>query len=338
MAYTIEVYSFRQKAETNPITYALYIMFFPQLLAGPIERPQHLLPQLNATHSFDGVKLESGLRLMLWGFFKKLAIADVLALTVNQIFSHPSEYQGFAILLGAYFFSIQLYCDFSGYSDIARGAARILGIDLVENFRFPLLAQSVREYWSRWHLSLLGWFRDYVYLPLGGSRRSKAVNFRNLMVVFLLSGLWHGANWTFVVWGFLNGLYIALGRTLRLKFNENWKYLNIFFSFHLISLSYIFFRSSSVSIAISMIEGIFGSGWKAPESFDYRLSLAGTLLCSLLLLFEFLERRFAGVTWLDGKSIFTRGTAYYLLLMVTLGISFFGNTLSNEQPFIYFQF
>ncbi|HSU69728.1 MAG TPA: MBOAT family O-acyltransferase, partial [Tepidisphaeraceae bacterium] len=209
MSYTIEVYRGNQKAERNLGIYALYVMFYPQLVAGPIERPQNLLHQFREHHVFDSDRVFSGLRLMLWGFFKKLVVADRIAPLVDSVYLHPHEYGGGWIVLGTYLFAIQIYCDFSGYSDVAIGAARVLGFRLMTNFDRPYAATSVAEFWRRWHISLSTWFRDYLYVPLGGSRVSFVRWAFNILVVFIVSGLWHGAAWTFLIWGALHGVFLV---------------------------------------------------------------------------------------------------------------------------------
>jgi D-alanyl-lipoteichoic acid acyltransferase DltB (MBOAT superfamily) len=201
LSYTIEVYRGRYPAERHLGIFALYVMFFPQLVAGPIERPAHLLPQFREDHRFDPAKARDGLRLMAWGLLKKVVIADRLAIITNQVFLAPTTYAGPHLTLATLAFAYQIYCDFSGYTDIARGSARVIGFELRRNFNSPYAAASVQEFWRRWHMSLSTWFRDYVYIPLGGSRQGDARRDRNVIVTFLASALWHGANWTFLVWG-----------------------------------------------------------------------------------------------------------------------------------------
>jgi D-alanyl-lipoteichoic acid acyltransferase DltB (MBOAT superfamily) len=212
LSYVIEVYRRQQKAESNFITYATYVMFFPQLVAGPIERPQNLLHQFHEHHRFEYERVVSGLKRMAWGFFKKLVIADRLALYVNDVYAAPDQATGLQLTLATVFFAYQIYCDFSGYSDIAIGSARVLGFKLMENFDRPYASRSISEFWTRWHISLSSWFRDYVYIPLGGNRVSRARHYGNLLFTFSISGLWHGAAWTYVVWGTLNGVYLILGQ------------------------------------------------------------------------------------------------------------------------------
>lgn len=212
LSYVIEVYRGRQRAERDFTIFATYVMFFPQMVAGPIERPQNLLSQFRERHSFDYDMASSGLKRMAWGFFKKLVIADRLALYVNDVYGAPENFNGLQLTLATVFFAYQIYCDFSGYSDIAVGSARVLGFRLMENFQTPYAAASVGEFWRRWHISLSTWFRDYVYIPLGGSKVSPLRQAVNVLITFAASGLWHGANWTYVVWGLINGGYILIER------------------------------------------------------------------------------------------------------------------------------
>jgi alginate O-acetyltransferase complex protein AlgI len=269
MSYTFEVYYRRQPAERHLGIYALYVLFYPQLVAGPIERPQNLIHQFREKHTFDCARVASGLQQMMWGFFKKILIADRLALYSDAVFNHVPQHSGLDLLLGTYCFAIQIYCDFSGYSDIALGAARVMGFNLMTNFQMPYLAQSVREFWQRWHISLSSWFRDYLYVPLGGSRVSTVHWYRNILLTFLLSGLWHGANWTFIVWGALHGFYLIAGARLAgvrnrtktlLGLDRLPEALNRAFrmavTFHLVLVAWIFFRADTVSEAFTVLRAI----------------------------------------------------------------------------------
>jgi D-alanyl-lipoteichoic acid acyltransferase DltB (MBOAT superfamily) len=211
LSYVVEVYRGKQPAERNLIVYATYVMFFPQLVAGPIERPQNLLHQFRERHAFEYSLVTAGLKRMAWGFFKKLVIADRLALYVNDVYSAPRHFNGLQLTIATFFFAYQIYCDFSGYSDIAIGAAQVLGFRLMENFNTPYYSLSVSEFWRRWHISLSTWFKDYLYIPLGGSRVPTRRHITNLLITFGISGLWHGANWTYVIWGLLNGTYLIVG-------------------------------------------------------------------------------------------------------------------------------
>jgi D-alanyl-lipoteichoic acid acyltransferase DltB (MBOAT superfamily) len=210
LSYVIEVYKGHQKAERHLGIYALYVMFFPQLVAGPIERPQNLLHQIREQHIIKYDRVIYGLELMLWGFFQKIVVADRLSLMVNPIYNHVHDYNGLSLIIATLFFSIQIYCDFAGYSNIAIGSAKILGFSLMNNFKQPYLASSVTDFWRKWHISLSTWFRDYIYIPLGGNRVGKFKLYRNILITFLISGLWHGANWTFIIWGALHGTYIII--------------------------------------------------------------------------------------------------------------------------------
>lgn len=260
MSYTIEVYHGRQKAERHLGLYALYVLYYPQLVAGPIERPQNLLPQLHGKHDFNFERFLSGLRLMLWGFFKKLVIADRIAYLIKPVFDAPHHYEGMSILISASLFSIQIYCDFSGYTDIARGASRIMGIELMKNFNAPYLSKSMSEFWRRWHISLSTWFKEYLYFPLGGNRKGTGKTIRNIMIVFLLSGLWHGADWSFVGWGFFHGLLLVAGILMAILWKKKQSsqnavtgFLNAFFIFMLVTFLWIFFRAADFNTALFMI-------------------------------------------------------------------------------------
>ncbi|HEV2274147.1 MAG TPA: MBOAT family O-acyltransferase, partial [Acidobacteriaceae bacterium] len=261
MSYTIEVYRRKVPAEKRLLEYALYVAFFPQMVAGPIERPNQLLPQFHREPKISPGKIRSGLAQALWGLFKKIVIADNVSEFVKLIYSAPSHYDGAALLLATTLFSLQIYCDFSGYTDMALGLARMMGYELVVNFRQPYFSRSIGEFWRRWHISLSTWFRDYVYIPLGGNRVSAPRHWFNLMATFVISGLWHGANWTFVAWGFLHGVYLIVAQTAspyaaRLgkavgaeRFPRLLSASKIFVTFALVTLAWIFFRASTVGDA-----------------------------------------------------------------------------------------
>jgi D-alanyl-lipoteichoic acid acyltransferase DltB (MBOAT superfamily) len=214
LSYTIDVYRGKKKAERHLGIFAVYVAFFPQLVAGPIERSIHLMPQFKEEHKLIYSNVSAGIKLMLWGYFKKLVIADRAALLVNTVYNNPEDYTGFPLWAATYLFAFQIFCDFSAYSDIARGSARVMGFDLMKNFRRPYFAHNIGEFWHNWHISLSTWFRDYVYIPLGGNRVSKLRYYFNIMAVFLTSGLWHGANWTFIFWGGLHGIYHVITHQL----------------------------------------------------------------------------------------------------------------------------
>jgi D-alanyl-lipoteichoic acid acyltransferase DltB (MBOAT superfamily) len=358
MSYTIEVYRGHYKAERHLGIYALYVMFYPQLVAGPIERPQNLLPQFHTKHDPDPKRITEGLRIMLWGFFKKIVIADNLAVLVTIVFKTPSHFEGPMLLLACAGFFFQLYCDFSGYSDIAIGSARVMGIHLMKNFDRPYAAASTSEFWRRWHISLSTWFKDYVFVPLGGSRTTPFQTCRNLMIVFLLSGLWHGAAWPFVIWGFLNGLYLSLS-ILTVNVRQKvvrWTGLDHAAGFHravkigitfaLISFSLIFFRAESIRDACYIVSHLFSGIHKAldlsfwlsmfnEEVVGLRKSqLAYTVFfIAVMIWVEGLRAEKTPHGFLAQKPTFWRWAVYYA---VAFAILFLGN-YENRQ-FIYFQF
>ncbi len=276
LSYVIDIYNKKIKPEKNIIDYSLFVSFFPLLVAGPIERATHLLPQLKHRRVFNYHQATDGLRQILWGLFKKMVIADNCATYANDIFSHADQYNGSLLILGAVFFAIQIYGDFSGYSDIAIGTARLFGIDLFRNFAFPYFSRDIAEFWRRWHISLSSWFRDYLYIPLGGSRSSKWKKVRNVFIIFIVSGFWHGANWTFIAWGCLNAFFIL--PSILLKSNRNnldivargkWlpsvsELVQILITFGLTVFAWIFFRTETVMKAFSFIGNIFTGLYQHP--------------------------------------------------------------------------
>jgi D-alanyl-lipoteichoic acid acyltransferase DltB (MBOAT superfamily) len=347
MSYVIEVYRGAQPVERSLLRFALYVMFYPQLVAGPIERPQNLLPQFRIEHTFDYDQAKRGLQLMAWGLFKKVAIADRLAPGVNAVYADPAAYSGSAALMATYLFAVQIYCDFSGYSDIAIGAAQVMGFRLMRNFDRPYASQSIGEFWRRWHISLSTWFRDYVYIPLGGSRRSTARHAFNLMAVFTLSGLWHGADWTFVVWGALNGLYlvtsVAFGGVRRsmvgLSGLARVPWLHAFvrwaITFHLIVLSWIFFRASSMGDALTTLRAIVSNAPGLALPYDIMGGRTAVVIAiGMLVVPEVLQSRIGIRDFISGRPAFARWPAYVALVMMFLLL---GNFASPQQ-FIYFQF
>jgi alginate O-acetyltransferase complex protein AlgI len=263
--YTIDVYRRKREPERHLGIFALYVAFFPQLLSGPISRSISLIPQLYQRHDFDYNRLVNGLQLMLWGFFKKIVIADRLSILVNKVYDSPSQYDGIAFIIATYFFAFQIYCDFSGYSDIAIGCAEVMGIELMQNFRNPYHSKSINEFWKRWHISLTSWFRDYVWMVL------KWPWYYSIMFVFLLSGLWHGANWTYLIWGALNGFYLLfaiwsselrneISRQLKItSFPRLRRAFKVLATFHLIWFGWIFFRANSISDALYIIRHLFSN-------------------------------------------------------------------------------
>lgn len=253
MSYTIEVFRGTVKAERHIGIYALYVLFYPQLVAGPVERPQNILPQLHQHNKLDSQNILEGLRLMVWGFFKKLVIADKVALYVAIVYNHPQQYHWLNVLIAILFFSIQIYADFSGYTDIARGAARVMGYELMINFNRPFLSGNIREFWRRWHISLSSWFRDYVYIPIGGSRGSKLKVIMALLVVFVLSGFWHGAGWNFIVWGLLHAIFVIVSYLIFTQKNKT-NFIGVLITNLLVAYAFIFFRNTSVQQSIDIIQ------------------------------------------------------------------------------------
>jgi alginate O-acetyltransferase complex protein AlgI len=345
MSYTIEVYRGNQKAERHFGIYALYVMFYPQLVAGPIERPQNLLHQFREKHPLDSDRIFAGLKIMIWGFFKKLVIADRLGIYVNVAYENVPQQDGMTLLLATFFFSFQIYCDFSGYSDIAIGAAKVMGFNLMTNFRRPIFAKTTGEFWKRWHISLSTWFKDYLYFPLGGNRVSHSRLYFNLMIVFLISGLWHGANWTYIIWGGINGFYLVFAiitKKYRDKFNtitriNKFPWLFILYqtaiTFCLITFSRIFFRAKSVEDALTIIKKIFtfkGSIFHSGTA----IIIYSFLAISFLLVAEIKKEFYSGTFTLSHhKNLFVR-TAFYSLLVIIILI--FG--VFDGGQFIYFQF
>jgi alginate O-acetyltransferase complex protein AlgI len=347
MSYTIEVYRGNQKAERHFGIYALYVMFYPQLVAGPIERPQNILHQFYEKHDITYDNFSNGFKLILWGFFKKLVIADRLSIYVSTIYEKPGHHTSSSLLLATVFFSFQIYCDFSGYSDIALGTARVMGFKLMTNFNRPYLAKSVSAFWRRWHISLSTWFTDYLYISIGGNRVSVPRWYLNLFLVFLVSGLWHGANWTFVMWGGLNGLYLVLAIVLRPitnrveSMNVHNKFLKLFFrliktgsTFILIAFSWIFFRAGSISDAFLIINRMFTAHGPLFFSNNYKLIIYPILGILILLGFEINQELNHGQSsFFQNRSPVVRMATYSFLLIMILLIGVF-----DGGQFIYFQF
>lgn len=347
LSYCIDVYRGNIKAEKHFGYYATFVSFFPQLVAGPIERPDNLLPQLRKEKEFDYNKAVYGLKLMTVGFFKKIVIADNLAYYVDMVYNDLSYYQGFALVLAAFFFTIQIYCDFSGYSDIAKGSAKLLNIDLMDNFKTPYFSTTIKEFWSRWHISLSSWFKDYVYIPLGGNRCSKLRHYFNLLATFLVSGLWHGANITFVIWGGIHGLLQILEDIFHIKKNTktysfSW-FIRVILVFMLMSITWVFFRASNLHDALYIfrhmfdgitnlrsyiVSGLYSFGVKAP----YLLTMLAIYLIPLFII-DYINVKYDALTILNNKPIAIRYLAYFVLLLMILLLHYVG-----EVNFIYFQF
>lgn len=343
LSYSIDIYRRKLEPTKDVIAFAAFVSFFPQLVAGPIERATHLLPQFYIKRHFEYHKAVDGLRQILWGLFKKVVIADNCAQFVNLIFDNYTNYSGSTLVLGAVFFAFQIYGDFSGYSDIAIGTARLFGFDLKQNFAFPYFSRDIAEFWRRWHMSLTTWFRDYLYIPLGGSRGSKWNQVRNVFIIFLVSGFWHGANWTFVVWGLLNAVYFLP----LLLFNKNRvhtdvvaehrflpsvkEFLNIMITFFITTLAWIFFRANTITEALDYLGRLI----------DRSMLSIPQVRPTFLIVFIGL---FIGIEWLGRRQLYAletlwlgypkpvRWALYYLIVML---IFLYGG---KEQEFIYFQF
>ena len=337
LSYTIDIYRKQLESTKNFVGFLTYVSFFPQLVAGPIERARNLLPQFFTKRNFSYEQGRDGLRQILWGLFKKIVIADTCAIFATEIFSNHTEYGSVTLLIGALCFTFQIYGDFSGYSDIAIGTAKLFGFKLRTNFRYPYFSRDIAEFWRRWHISLSSWFRDYLYIPLGGSDGTFQRTIINVFIIFLVSGFWHGANWTFVAWGGLNALFIA--PIFLLKRNRNnldnvdnfwpgWRnFFNILLTFSLTTLAWVFFRAENLPHAFEYISGIFSFKGGKPYGGDY-LPLA-----AIMLIWEWVMRkRDFGLDFTDKIPRWLRWVLYYLIIWLIL--YFFG----EEKEFIYFQF
>lgn len=357
LSYTMDVYRHDVTVEKNFLKYALFVSFFPQLVAGPIERSSNLIHQISERHYFDSRRVVNGLLLMLWGFFQKMVIADRAALLVDTVYNDPyaANHTGIVVVIATVLFAIQVYCDFSSYSDIARGAAEVMGFSLMKNFDTPYFSQSVAEFWRRWHISLSTWFRDYLYIPLGGNRKGAIRKNINLMIVFVVSGLWHGASWNFVIWGALNGLYQIVGaitRPWRKKITEKmnlhsehiiavvWRML---ITFALINLSWVFFRASTVTDAFVLLGNMFSLGRISFDAlFAFGLDKWDTLVLGLALVVLFVisvakYRKLAIREWILSRSLWFQYAVYLAGIFSIMIFGIYGSGYDAAQ-FIYFQF
>ncbi len=342
LSYVIDIYQKKIKAETNFIDYSLFVSYFPLLVAGPIERATHLLPQVKVKREFDFEKAKQGVHQIIWGLVKKIVIADTCALYANEIFDHYDTMNSLSLVLGAIYFAFQIYGDFSGYSDIALGTSKLFGIDLLRNFNYPYFSRDIAEFWRRWHISLSSWFRDYLYIPLGGSKGGIGSKVRNTFIIFLVSGFWHGANWTFIVWGLINAIYflpLLLFNKNRIHLESatlNWNFssvktvLSIIITFALTCLAWIFFRSKTITDAFAYIKRIFanhsfGSQYFNFERYNYEL----VVLLAFFVIIEWNNRN--KIEPLSGKWSWFKMVASIMALMA-LGV------YSDYKAFIYFQF
>jgi len=349
VGYVVDVYRKTVPAEEHFGKYAAFVAFFPQLLAGPITRTDKLLPQIKNGTSLDYRKASYGLKLMAWGYFKKVVISDTLAQYVNQVYDAPSDYAGFVFILVTLMFGIQIYCDFSGYSDIALGVAKLFGIDLQQNFNTPYFSASIKEFWSRWHISLSTWFRDYVYIPLGGNRCSKAKHWRNLLITFLVSGLWHGAAWNFVIWGLLHGAAqiveaILIKNRRSLNRDRSWKtWLSVLFVFIFTTVAWFFFRIPNAESAMIMLQKAFvniqnpltylSMGFKSLKIYT-TASVRLSVMAVLLVTYDYFSLKHDVIEKISSLPRVARWSIY-------LGFSFLILLLyppNSGGEFIYFQF
>ena len=342
LSYSIDVYKSRIKAENNFIDYALFVSYFPLLVAGPIERATHLLPQVKTKRVFNFKQAKEGIFMIVWGLVKKVVIADTCATYANAIFDHYESMNSLSLALGAVFFAFQIYGDFSGYSDMAIGISKLFGIELLRNFNYPYFSRDIAEFWRRWHISLSSWFRDYVYIPLGGSKGSKLKQVQNVFIIFLLSGFWHGANWTYIAWGFLNALYflpLLLQNknrsnietiTLKLNFDSFKTVFQILFTFILTCFAWIFFRANSITAAFDYIKLLFTNGtfeWQylANRRYNYEI----IMLIILFIVVEWNTRT---------KQEPISGKQSMLKLIICIASLLALGTYSDYKEFIYFQF
>lgn len=358
LSYTMDVYRKDIYVEKNLLKYALFVSFFPQLVAGPIERSKNLLVQISRRHYFDYERVKRGLLLMLWGLFLKLVVADRVAVIVNKVYNSYGEYEGLILVLATLFFGIQIYCDFASYSLIAKGSAEVMGFQLMDNFHQPYLARSIGEFWRRWHISLSTWFRDYLYIPLGGNRKGNPRKYLNIMIVFLVSGLWHGANWTFVVWGFLHGFFQVIGQVTkpaRVKIAEvlnidmgsySYRLMQTIITYILVNFAWIFFRAPGIRAAKGIINNIFviWNPWILTDGTLYTLGLsAGSFwvgISSIVLLLGVSIAQYNGIHIREefGKQgLVFRWSITLALIFSIIIFGIYGPGYSASQ-FIYFQF
>ena len=347
LSYVIDVYRGDIPAEHHLGIYATFVSFFPQLVAGPIERAGNLLPQIRAEHRFDYEQATYGLKIMAWGFFKKIVVADMLILYISKVYSFPQGYHGFALVIAAAIFPFQIYCDFSGYSDIAIGAAKLMGIDLMANFKSPYFSQSIREYWSRWHISLSAWFRDYVYIPLGGNRVGKAHHCFNLLVTFLASGLWHGANWTYVIWGGLHGIAQVFETFfIPKKYRQSTgivRWLRIAGVYLFCVFAFIIFASNSIGASLYVLGHLFDN-ISSPIAYLYngfvdigmgKLALMEALVFIIILeVYDYLSLKRDVIMLLSRQKTIIRWTVYVCFMLMVI----FFSQKGVATEFVYFQF
>lgn len=351
LSYSIDVYRGNIKAERNFFYYALFVSFFPQLVAGPIERPDNLLPQLHAEHKFNADDLYLGAKRMMAGFFKKIVVADTVAVYVNAVYNNPSETSTLSIVIATILFAVQIYCDFSGYTDIAIGCARVMGYRLMQNFNRPYSAENIRDFWARWHISLSSWFKDYLYIPLGGNRKGYVRWLVNLFIVFLVSGLWHGAEWTFLLWGLLHGIYRVVG-ALTHKAREKWyaslgidtatrpvRAFRTAVTFALVCFAWIFFRANNTADLLLILQRLFTTFGTSTFIAELGITVSGAITVVLAIVMMVLIDRKLTLEHYDAKSGATLSSGTSLYLVWAIVFAWMILLASNgSSAFIYFQF
>ena len=358
LSYTMDVYREEIPPEKNLFRYMLFVSFFPQLVAGPIERSKNLIHQLREKHSFSISNMKNGLLLMLWGYFQKLVIADRAAIAVNNVYNNYQNFGSVELILATLLFALQIYCDFSSYTDIARGAAQVMGFKLMDNFQQPYFSRSIAEFWRKWHISLSGWFKDYLYIPLGGNKKGKVRKYINIMIVFLTSGLWHGASWHYVIWGALHGAYQVIGgialpirqkicAVLSIDRNTHaQKLVQRIITFALVSFGWIFFRANTMSDAIGITKTIFTvqNPWVLTDGSVFAMGLDAKQLlviaAAAIVLFSVSSMHYLGKNMrgmILGTNIFIRWSIVFIMLFTVLIFGIYGPGYSESQ-FIYFQF
>lgn len=346
LSYTIDIYRERLKPTKDWLSFFTFVAFFPQLVAGPIERASHLLPQFFKTYKFNYNALKSGLLLMAFGLFKKMVLADRLAIVVNEVYNNPTGHSGQDLIIATVFFAFQIYCDFSGYSDIAIGLSRTLGFNLMKNFETPYFSTSITEFWRRWHISLSTWFRDYVYIPLGGSRNGEYRTYFNLFLVFVVSGLWHGAAVTFIIWGAIHGIIIVVEKALSktpLHINRNKLFPKIIFTaftFSIVCFAWIFFRANTFADSLYIVKNLFNFNFEKwslynlglpSHEFDFAI-----IVIILLLLFDAFHRKYNALKVMNKSNVIVQSLVYTIIVYSIVIFGIYGDNSVSE--FIYFQF
>lgn len=356
ISYLMDIYRNDIEPEKNLGKYALFVSFFPSIVAGPIEKAKNMIPQYNSVHKFEYNRVKNGLLQMLWGYFKKAIIADRIAFLVNTVFNDPSKYFGYQIVIATLMFTLQIYCDFSGYSDIAIGCAKVMGFSLTTNFKEPYFATSIKDFWKKWHISLTSWFRDYLYIPLGGNRKGKFRTQINVMIVFLVSGLWHGAALTYILWGFLHGAFQVIENLLnplkeniirRFKINTNsfsYKFGQILFTFLLVNFAWIFFRANSIHDIKIIFKNMFvNNPWVFTDGSLFNLGLnpsefiLSIISIIILIVIDYLKTKYDLLDELSKQNIVFRWCIYIIAVLSILLFGVYGSGYSAQQ-FIYSQF